>query len=158
MPPTPCPAGSFPLVPPNSSQQLGLAFGAEILNSAFVVYASQGALTVNQTLPPNVTGSKAFGALMPALTRTFPNSVYTVALNISTPPAAVVAPPLLHIIARNMSVTLRAEQAGGGSAASTLALELVVSADANISISVASVRCNNTFIPILIGCHGDNDG
>jgi hypothetical protein len=110
MPPTPTPPGGA-LVSPPCSEDLGLAFGAQIVNSAAAVYVGAGALSFISTLPVNVTASAAFKALLPSLIKTFPNSSFRVALDVTHPPMAQVAPPLLRISAPNVSFTILAEGA-----------------------------------------------
>lgn len=106
------PISHSPLVAPPCSADLGLAFGAQVLNSAAAVYVGVGALGLNSTLPPSVTSSTAFKALLPSLTKSFPNATFGVVLNVTHPPIAQVAPPLLHIGVENVSFTILATSPG----------------------------------------------
>ena len=106
------PISHSPLVAPPCSADLGLAFGAQVLNSAAAVYVGVGALELNSTLPPSVISSTAFKALLSSLTKSFPNATYGVVLNVTRPPIALVAPPLLHIGVQNVSFMILATPPG----------------------------------------------
>ena len=166
LPPTPTPPGSSPLLTPNCAEDLGLAFGAEIANSASVVYASAGALTVNSTLPPNVTSSPAFNALFPALIKHFPNSTFSVALAVrpKAPPTATITPPLLRLTASNVSVVFLASSEGGSPPIP--ALELAVGVNVSMDVNVTAdgqfiqgkVLPGNGLRPIVIAVEGTQIG